>query len=128
MNDLSKKEEIHIKEKATATTSALLQKKLESYLLLLYQGYLKGETDIDSEIRTHFLSSVKQNEELALKVRMLQLDYLHLENVELEGEWDETTEKLFPEVEAVDKPLDEAREKMLIEYKESIVELLGSTP
>jgi len=103
MNDLSKKEETHIEEKASSTTNTLLQKKLESFLLLSYQAYLKGETTIAPEIRTAFVNLVKQDEELALKVRMLQLDLLKLENVELEGPWDEATEALFPKVETPDK-------------------------
>ena len=128
MNDLSKKEETQLEEKAKASSSStLLRKRLESYLLLLYQGYLKGETDMAPEIRSVFLNFVKQDEALAFKVRMLQLDYLNLEHVELEGAWNETTETLFPEVEAVDKPLVAEREKILSEYKEIILEMLNSS-
>ena len=79
------------------------------------------------EIRSVFLNFVKQDEALAFKVRMLQLDYLNLEHVELEGAWNETTETLFPEVEAVDKPLVAEREKILSEYKEIILEMLNSS-
>lgn len=127
MNDLSKKEATPIEEKATPSANALLQKKLESYLLLSYQAYLKGETAIAPEIRTAFLSLVKQDKELALKVRMLQLDFLHLENLALEGPWNEATEVLFPKVEALDKPLDEGRQNTLNEYRDTILELLNSS-
>ena len=131
MNDLSKKEETKIEKtgvskKKASGSNELLHKKLENFLLLYYQAYLKGETAIESEIRAAFLSLVKKDEDFALKVRMLQLDYLYLENVDMEGAWDEATEELFPEVEVVDKPLDEARENTLIVYKKKVFELLRS--
>lgn len=127
MNDLSKKEEIHIEEKAKASPSnSLLQKKLESYLLLLYQGYLKGETDIEPEIRGAFLSSVKQDEDLALKVRMLQLDLLNLKDIALEGEWNEGNEELFPKVTIVETRVVASRKKQLVNYKETILEIVKS--
>ena len=127
MNNLSKKEEMHIEKKAKALSSnTAQQKKLESYLLLLYQGYLKGETDIALETREAFLSFVKQDEDLALKVRMLQLDLLNLENIDLEGEWNETTEELFPKIDFVDTPVEEHRTKALTDYKETILEILES--
>ncbi|MEP3210746.1 MAG: hypothetical protein ABJN95_16205 [Maribacter sp.] len=127
MNDLSKKEATPKEDKATTKENSLLQKKLESYLLLSYQAYLKGETVLAPEIRTAFLSRVKQNEELAFKVRMLQLDYLHLENLVLEGPWDELTELLFPKIEALDKPLEEGRQHTLDEYSDTILALLNSS-
>lgn len=127
MNDLSKKEERHIEEKVTSVANVLLQKKLETYLLLLYQGYLKAETALAPEIRAAFLNLVKQDEALALKVRMLQLDYLHLEDVVLEGAWDTANEKLFPrqDLETL-KEISDAREKTLASYREEILQLLRS--
>lgn len=130
MNDLSKKEETRIEErkasgKEVVASSELLQKKLQNYLLLYYQAYLKGETVIESEIRSAFLSLVKQDEDLAFKVRMMQLDYLKLEDSELEGEWNEDKEELFPDV--VEQPIDAQRKNTLTEYKETILNLLKST-
>ncbi len=132
MNDLSKKEEIKIEEtkasgKEVTATSELLQKKLENFLLLLYQGYLKGEIPIEPEIRVAFLNLVKQDPDFAFKVRMLQLDYLQLENSELEGMWNEATEELFPKVTIAEQPVDEQRKKTLTEYKGTIHELLNSS-
>lgn len=131
MNDLSKKEETRIEERKASGKEVvasgeleLLQKKLQNYLLLYYQAYLKGETVIESEIRLAFLSLVKQDEDLAFKVRMMQLDYLKLEDIELEGEWNETTEELFPKVTVIEKPIDVHRSKTLTDYKETILELL----
>lgn len=116
MNDLSKKKERRIEEtkaskKEGSGSNGLLQKKLENFLLLFYQGYLKGETTVDSEIRSAFLSLVKQDEELAFKARMMQLDYLKLENLELEGRWNEATEELFPDIDFLEKPIDESRKR-----------------
>ncbi|TMM59058.1 hypothetical protein FEE95_06385 [Maribacter algarum] len=131
MNDLSKKEvqigEIKARNKEVSASSDVFQKKLENLLILYYQGYLKGETEIEPEIRTTFLHLVKQDEEFAFKVRMLQLDYLKLENSELEGEWNEATEELFPKTAILEKPVDVHREKTLTDYKETIFELLKST-
>jgi len=128
MNDLSKKQEIHIEEKAKISPSnTLLKKKLESVLLLVYQGYLRGETDIETETRAAFLNLVKQDEEFALKIRMLQLDLLSLENVELEGEWNEFKDILFPIIEGASEPVAEARKKQLTDYKETISDLLESS-
>ncbi len=130
MNDLSKKEETQIEEinasrKEPSSSSELLQKKLENFLLLYYQGYLKGETVIEPEIRAAFLSLVKQDEDFAFKVRMMQLDYLKLENSELEGKWNEATEELFPKVAILEKPVDEHRKKSLTDYKETILGLVN---
>ena len=129
MNDLSDKEETQIEvkdsKKETSASSELLQKKLESYLLLYYQAYLKRETSIEPAIRLAFLNSVKQDEALAFKVRMLQLDYLNLENVELEGTWDEKEETLFPLQEAETlKQISDERKKTLVSYQETIAQLL----
>lgn len=129
MNDLSKKEETKIEEtraskKEVMASSELLQKKLENFLLLYYQAYLKGETAIEHEIRAAFLGIVKQDEDFAFKVRMMQLDYLKLENSELEGEWNEATEELFPKIAVVEKPVDAPRKKILTNYKETILDLL----
>ena len=132
MNDLSKKEETQIEETSTSKKEAsiaseLLQKKLENFLLLYYQAYLKGETTIEPEIRAAFLSIVQQDQDFAFKVRMLQLDYLKLENLELEGEWNEVTEELFPEVATVEQSVDADRKKTLTDYKETILDLLKSS-
>ena len=130
MNDLSKKEEIKIEasgavRKEASSSNELLQKKLESFLLLYYQAYLKGETVVEPEIRTAFLSLIQQDQDLAFKVRMLQLDYLKLEHIELEGEWNDSKEELFPEIAIVEKPISAERKKTLAEYKESILDLIN---
>lgn len=132
MNDLSKKEETKIEEssasrKEASSSSELLQKKLENFLLLYFQAYLKGETAIEPVIRVAFLSIVKQDEDFAFKVRMMQLDYLKLENSELEGEWNEDKEDLFPKVAVVERYLDAHRKKTITVYKETILDLLKSS-
>ena len=132
MNDLSKKEEMQIEEtsasrKEASASSELLQKKLVNFLLLYYQGYLKGEIAIEPEIRAALLSLIKQDQDFAFKVRMMQLDYLKLENRKLEGEWNEDEEELFPEVEVVEQTINEERKSILTNYRETIIELLKST-
>lgn len=129
MNDLSKKEETKIEEtgasrKEASSSSELLQQKLENFLLLYYQAYLKGETVIEPGIRTAFFNLIQQDQDFTFKVRMLQLDYLKLENIELEGEWDEATEELFPKIDALKKPIDAHRTKTLMDYRETILQLL----
>lgn len=131
MNDLSKKEETKIEEtgavrKEASLANELLQKKLESFLLLYYQAYLKGETLIEPKIRTAFLNLIRQDQDLAFKVRMLQLDYLKLKHIQLEGEWNEAKEELFPKMDAIDKPIDVHRKNIIAKYKEAILELLVS--
>ena len=130
MNDLSKKEETKIEEtkasrKEASASNELLQKKLESYLLLYYQAYLKGETVVEPEIGTAFLSLVKQDQDLAFKVRMLQLDYLKLEHIELEGEWNEAKEELFPEIAIIEIPIAADRKNTIVAYKETILDLIN---
>ena len=129
MNDLSKKEETQIEEtkasgKEVVASSELLQKKLQNFLLLYYQAYLKGETAVEPEIRSTFLNLVKQDQDFAFKVRMMQLDYLKLENSQLEGKWNEATEELFPKVEVTEQPITEERKNTLSDYRETILELV----
>jgi len=132
MNELSKKEDAQIEgtnslQKEAASSQGVLQKKLENFLVLLYQKYLKGETTIEPQIQSAFLSLVQKNEDLAIKVRMMQLDYLKLENVSLEGKWNTAKEKLFPAIDFVEKPLDARREKIITNYKETIFKILKSS-
>ncbi|MFK7811787.1 MAG: hypothetical protein AB8B59_04785 [Maribacter sp.] len=130
MNDLSKKEETKIEatgavRKEASSSNELLQNKLESFLLLYYQAYLKGETVVEPEIRAAFLSLIQQDQDLAFKVRMLQLDYLKLEHIELEGEWNDSKEDLFPKIDAIDKPIAAHRKNTIEEYKETILDLIN---
>jgi hypothetical protein len=130
MNDLSKKEETKIEasdavRKEASASNELLQKKLESFLLLYYQAYLKGETVVEPKIRSAFLSLVKQDQDLAFKVRMLQLDYLKLEHIELEGEWNEANEELFPEIAIIENPIAAHRKNTIAEYKKAILDLIN---
>jgi hypothetical protein len=130
MNDLSKKEKTKIEatgavRKVASSSNELLQKKLESFLLLYYQAYLKGETAIEPEIRTAFFNLIQEDQDLAFKVRMLQLDYLKLEHIELEGEWKEVKEELFPEIAIIKNPIAADRKNTLTEYKETILDLIN---
>ncbi|MFS4492670.1 hypothetical protein [Maribacter sp. 2308TA10-17] len=132
MNDISKKEEMQIEEmkasrKEASSASELMQKKLQNFLLLYYQGYLKGEIAIEPKIRAVFLQLVKQDEDFVFKVRMMQLDYLNLKNRDLEGEWNEDNEELFPKIAILEKPVDVHRKKTLADYKETILDLIKSS-
>jgi len=132
MNDLSKKTEEEISKaipsgKVEHPSEEQLLKKLDAYLLLIYQAYLKKETQLEPETKTALLNSVKQDEDFALKVRMMQLDYLNFENIELEGEWNEAKEVLFPIIDATLSSLDEHRRKTIAGYKEIISDLLKSS-
>jgi hypothetical protein len=56
---------------------------------------------------------------------MLQLDYQKLEHHELEGEWNEAKEELFPEIAIIEKPIAAHRKNTLTEYKETILDLIN---
>lgn len=132
MNDLSKKREEEISGetssgKDTQASGQGYYKKLSSYLLLIYQAYLKKETQLEPQIKASLFRMVKLNQDFPLKIRMLQMDYLHPENEISAGEWDETKEILFPwEDLEIPLSLSEERGKTIDNYKETIIELLKS--
>ena len=111
------------------TTSELFYKKLAAYLLLLYQSYLKRETELEPEIKMALWRMLKFNKEFPVKIRMTLLDYLNSDELDLEAEWDDIKDVLFPIEELeLKKPLKRERNKMIIEYKEAVTELLASYP
>lgn len=132
MNDLSKKKEEELSGAIPSGSHSFASeehyyKKLDAYLLLVYQAYLKKETQVEAETKTALRVRVKQDPELALKVRMMQLDYLAIEPLEMDGEWNEASDVLFPEIEASSKAIDEARKMIIADYKETISTLLESS-
>jgi len=132
MNDLSKKTEEEVSRAIPSgndehASEEHYGKKLDAYLLLIYQAYLKKETQLEPKIKTTLLARVKRDKDFAFKVRMMQLDYLNLKTRELEGEWNEANEVLFPIIQAVSKPVDEYRKKIITSYKETIIDLLESS-
>ena len=133
MNDLSKKTEEEISGIISSGNGKQAlehgyYKKLEAYLLLLYQAYLKKETQLEPEIKSSLFRLVKLNQDFPPKIRMLQMEYLNPENEIAEGEWDESKEVLFPWEDSETKSsLSEARENTITAYKETIMQLLQSS-
>jgi len=83
MNDLSKKTEEEVSRAIPSgndehASEEHYGKKLDAYLLLIYQAYLKKETQLEPKIKTTLLARVKRDKDFAFKVRMMQLDYLNL--------------------------------------------------
>lgn len=107
------------------TTRQLCYKKLGIYLLLLYQSYLKGETTLEPEIKMALWRMVNFDKEFPVKIRMTQLDYLHVDHVGLDTAWDETEDRLFPDEEMKRKSsLSKQREQTIKDYKEAVTELI----
>jgi hypothetical protein len=130
MNDLHEKKENETDDSGTAQNdpqeeSRLFYKKLASYLVLLYQGYLKKETVIEPEIKAAFWRIVQLQEDFPVKIRMMQMEYLGFETDNFNGPWDTVKDSLFPikDHEVIDAPTAE-RKKQLQEYKDGIFELL----
>lgn len=130
MNDLSRKKEEEISGvissgKGAKASGEAYYKKLSSYLLLIYQAYLKKETQLEPEIKASLFRMIKLNQDFPLKIRMVQMDYLNPENEISAGEWDEKKENLFP-WEGLETllSLPKDREKTIAGYKETILQLL----
>lgn len=113
------------KEARKRSDTQLLYKKLEVYLVLLYQAYLKKDTLIEPEIKAAIWRMVKLREGFPTKIRMMQLDYLNIETENFDGEWNEIEDSLFPikDFELLES-LTPERKKQILEYKEVVFELL----
>ena len=110
-------------------TSQMYYKKLEAYLLLLYQAFLKKEALLEPEIKAAIWRRVQLQEDFPIKIRMLQLELLSYETDNFDGEWNQVKDSLFPVKD--DKVLDsvpEERSTQIQEYKNVVFELLQSTP
>lgn len=130
MNDLREKNEED--QNGAETTGAdpreaspQYHKKLEAYLILLYQAYLKKETALEPEVKAAIWRRVQLQENFPVKIRMLQLELLNYETDNFDGEWNQVKDSLFPvkEDEVLDS-LSAEREKQIREYKETVFELL----
>ncbi|MEX0287605.1 MAG: hypothetical protein AB3N14_00705 [Flavobacteriaceae bacterium] len=139
MNDLDKKKAndfhgYHKPEKLPhdldkRSTSELFYKKLTSHLLLLYQCYLKGETILEPEIKMAIWRMMKFDEKFPIKIRMVQQDYLNADVLDLEAEWDDVKEVLFPKDPLkLEKPLNKKQKEIIREYKDTVNELLAAYP
>jgi hypothetical protein len=109
------------------TPTQLFYKKLAAYLLLLYQAYMKSETTLEPEIKMALARMVKFDSAFAAKVRMTQMDYLNVRVHNLEAEWDEEKDDLFPiEERGIRKTPNPKRGEIIDEYKKAVAELLQS--
>ena len=108
--------------------SRLYYKKLEAYLLLLYQAYLKKETLLDAEIKATIWRMVQLQEDFPMKIRMLQLELLGYETDNFDGPWDAVKDSLFPikdfELLAI---VTAERKKEIAGYSKAVRVLLKST-
>lgn len=102
-----------------------LAKKLEALLLLLYQAFLKGETDLDPEIKASIFRRVDFSREFALKVRMIQSDYFDTGRKNTREEWNHEVDVLFPsEVPTTTTVPTIARQESIANYKAMVLKLL----
>ncbi len=101
--------------------------KLEAYLLLLYQAYLKQEAMLEPEIRAAIWRMVQLREDFPIKIRMMQLQLLNYETDDFNGEWNQVKDSLFPiKDDTVLDSLPAPREAQIRAYKLEITELLQS--
>lgn len=108
------------------STSQMHYKKLSAYLLLLYQAFLRGETLLEPDIKMGLWRMIQLNNDFRSKIRMTHLDYLQRDITNLEAPWEELNETLFPERNAFDaNTLNEKKDSLIKEYKETVTELLA---
>lgn len=131
MNDLREKND-DTPDRAEATgenaheASQAHYEKLEAYLLLLYQAYLKKEALLEPEIKAVIWRMVQFRKDFPMKIRMLQLELLNYESDNFDEAWDEVKDSLFPikDFELLDTLKDERKER-IVQYKVEIFKLLG---
>jgi len=130
MNDLREKSD-DTSEGAETTgenpqaIARLYYKKLEVYLSLLYQAYLKKEIVLDAEIKAAIWRMVQLQEDFPMKIRMLQLELLGYETDDFDGPWDTVKDSLFPikDFELLGTSTAE-RKKEIQDYKKEVFKLL----
>lgn len=128
MNDLDKNSKLIPRKNNNseqASSDITPGKKLEHYLILLYQAYFKGETDLEPEIKASIFRRVNLDQEFALKIRMIQSDYIDNGHKNFQGEWNIELDILFPAVEPKKvKSLSIKREDAIHAYKAEVLKLL----
>lgn len=135
MNDLFKKRETILKnlleggmvsdKDGEDTAMELFYGKLEAYLLLLYQSYLKGETVLEPKIRMALWRMVQFKEEFRAKIQLTQLNILARGQNKIGTNWDDSKDNLFPVDELkARKPPTAEQERHIEEYKEIVLGLL----
>jgi hypothetical protein len=128
MNDLDKNRKIKSQKRNSSepkSSEISPGKKLETFLILLYQAYLKGETDLEPQIKASILRRVNLNQEFALKIRMIQSDYFDNGRENFQGEWNNELDVLFV-VAALKKlkPVSIERQDIIRAYLEEVLKLL----
>ncbi len=102
-------------------------RKLQAYLLLLYQSYLKNEATLEPDIRMAIWRMLRFDQEFLAKIQMAQQFYLSADNVKLDDDWDEVKERLFPyKSNEIEEAVGIKTEKLIAGYKEVVSELLQS--
>ncbi len=135
MNDLSKEQEAIIKTiqkggnaqhmEATSADVPLDYRKLQTYLLLLYQAYLRTETALEPGLKMAVWRMVQFNEVFRQKIEQTQFDILQKRPETITTDWEQAKEVLFPIEDGVaSKELTASEEKILMEYKETANQLL----
>jgi len=111
-------------ETGTNTSDKSTVEKLDLYLLLLYQRYLKGETLLDPKIQMAIWRRVKLGKDFPDKIRLAQLQCLGFTSDQFDVPWNVAKEKLFPAMDIETAPLSKDAEKLIQEYKEETLRLL----
>ena len=93
--------------------------------MLLYQAYLKGETDLEPEIKSSLFRRVNLSETFAIKIRMVQSDGIDNGRENFQGEWDNDLDVLFPSEEIqMESSLPTERKDLIASYKAKVLKLL----
>jgi len=100
-------------------------KKVETYLLLLYQAYLRGETRLEPNLQMAVWRKVKLHADFPTKIRLAQLQCLEISSDDIDAPWDIAKEKLFPEKDInFNVVVPKEQENIIKGYKEKIKTLL----
>ncbi len=137
MNDFSKEREAILKTiqegsdsqgvAATSKETPLHYRKLQTYLLLLYQAYLRTEIDLEPTLKMALWRMVQFGEGFREKIEQTQFDILQKRPDRITEDWEQAKEVLFPlAAPTTAKQLATSKENILKEYKEMAHLLLDS--
>ena len=119
-----KKEELPCKE-LKLSVKQVHYKKLMAYLLLLYRSYLKGETNLEPALKMAIWRMVQLQKEFALKIQLAQSELTDTKKMNLDADWSDLNELLFPKKETtLQTELTSKQENLMKEYKAAALELI----
>ncbi len=129
MNDLSKEREAILKNiqegsnarprEAAGVETPLHYRKLQTYLLLLYQAYLRAETALEPALKMGVWRMVQLDEGFRLKIEQTQFDILKKRSDTIVSDWEQAKDVLFPlEISETAVQGTTSKENIFGEYKE----------